>query len=108
MRKSIVFKYHPDDTIYQEGKYLCTFEQYIAINPTSNLVQGHFFELLDDGSLTVIDDEGHHGELDPAIHWHIPQFLNNPYPTAAEISAALQVLFPKNITPNNGGDIVTS
>lgn len=85
MQSPIKFKYHPGGTIYQDGQYICSFADYIAANPTCGLVQGNFFEQLEDGTISYINDEGHHRAPLESENPEISDFLSNPYPSVAEI-----------------------
>lgn len=55
------FKYiQRDNTIYINGEYYSTYDEFMAENPNFPLVQGRFFEYRGNGILELINSEGHH------------------------------------------------
>jgi len=54
------FKYHPDNTIYQNGVYIGDYEHFINQNPDFPITEGKYFEYQGDGILQLINDKKHH------------------------------------------------
>tara|TARA_R100001230_G_C5485256_1_gene34885 strand:- start:258 stop:476 length:219 start_codon:yes stop_codon:yes gene_type:complete len=54
-----MFKYHPDNTIYRNGNYYGTFDEFKNEFPTFPLVLGKFFEYAN-GKFSFVNEEGHH------------------------------------------------
>lgn len=57
------FKYHPDNTIYINGAYFADYGQFVQTRPTFPISEGDFFEY-DGEKLEIINNEGHHFEVD--------------------------------------------
>ena len=54
-----IFKYHPDNTIYRNGKLIGTYAEFLANNVGFPLVPWQFFEYRNDG-FDLINNHGHH------------------------------------------------
>jgi len=58
-----IFKYHPDNTIYRNGAYEATFQDFTSSHPGFPLEEGKFFEY-SENKLELINEHGHHIDAD--------------------------------------------
>lgn len=54
-----MFKYHPDNVIYENYSCKCKFADFVAENPDFPITEGSFFEY-NNGVLEFINSVGHH------------------------------------------------
>ena len=88
-----IFKYHPDNTIYRDGKYLSTFAEFVKYNPNFPITEGDFFEYSDDKFVTI-NSQGHDVVVNRANYSTVMNKIDNlaPVPVAPlYIEAELEV-----------------
>lgn len=61
---SYIFKYHPDNTIYRNGEYIGTLEEFLNDNDNFPIIENQFFEFKENGDFVTINNEGHEIEVD--------------------------------------------
>ena len=57
-----MFKYHPDNVIYENYRFQCKFADFVLENPNFPIVKGKFFEY-NNGTMELINSVGHHAEV---------------------------------------------
>lgn len=79
-----MFKYHPDNEVYEEGIRKCDFPAFIASNPAFPVVEGGFFEYKD-GVLELINTDGHHTAVNVEDYQQLINTIENKFYTFPEV-----------------------
>lgn len=71
-----IFKYHPDNTIYRNGGYVCTFSEFKELHPDFPIEEGQYFEY-SESKFVLINERGHDVSVNSDNYSSLITAINN-------------------------------